>query len=351
MFDFKNIKKENCWSKIKAQQYIKYNPYVIGMNYIPRTCINSTEMWMEDTFNIKIIKEELSLARKYCYNSIRVFLPFIVYEEEGNQFLDRIDKFLSVCERNDIKVTFVLFDDCCFSNLLPYYGKQRDPIPLVHNSGWTSCPGNDIVHDLNRYDELEMYEKAILNRFKDDKRVFMWDLYNECGNNKEGLKSKHLLESAFKWAREVNPSQPITSCIWAIVNGDALEECEELDKISYINSDIITFHYYNDLEHMKKLVDVLSVSNYPLICTEWMARGYFNCTIETILPYFASKNIGSYHWGFINGKTQTNVPWNYDISKGEPEIWFHDVFKKDFTPYSQKEMGVIKKIFVKKCYN
>lgn len=349
MLDFSKIRKKNCWSKEKALKWQKEHPYTIGVNYIPQTAINSTEMWEEESFDIKTIDKELHWAHNYGYNGIRVFLPYIVYEREGENFLKTIEKFLQICDIHKIKVTFVLFDDCAFSNLLPYYGKQREPIKLVHNSGWTASPGEIMVNDRNCYGKLKEYLQTVMGRFKDDERVLMWDLYNECGNNKSGKKSEHLLKSAFLWAREVNPSQPITACVWAVVNGDAVEGCYDLDTICFEQSDVITYHYYGNIDLMKSFVKNINASGYPLFCTEWLARVFFDCRVDTILPYFSQNNISSYHWGFVNGKTQTNIPWNWDSAKGEPDVWFHDVVHRDGTPYNEEEMRIIKAISQKNC--
>ena len=88
------------------------------------------------------------------------------------------------------------------------------------------CPGADILKDPARRDRLEGYVKGIIGRFKDDKRVNMWDVYNEPDNandssyGKDNLKqeipeqvelSLVLLKKAFAWAREAGPSQPLTS--------------------------------------------------------------------------------------------------------------------------------------------
>ena len=39
-------------------------------------------------------------------------------------------------------------------------------------------------------------------------------------------------------------------------------------------------------------------------------------------------NVGMINWGFVNGRTQTNLPWDswerpYVLT--QPTIWFHDI--------------------------
>ena len=53
-------------------------PWQVGFNYIPAYAVNTTEMWQSESFNITAIHNELLLASSAGYNSIRLFLPFIM---------------------------------------------------------------------------------------------------------------------------------------------------------------------------------------------------------------------------------------------------------------------------------
>ena len=59
----------------------------------------------------------------------------------------------------------------------------------------------------------------VIGRYCDDARIFAWDIYNEpgqCGLNSETLP---LLIESFRWAREENPSQPLTSGVFSATQG------------------------------------------------------------------------------------------------------------------------------------
>ena len=56
------------------------------------------------------------------------------------------------------------------------------------------------------------------------------------------------------------------------------------------------------------------------------------------------ENVGAINWGLVNGKTNTIFAWDTPIEQGEPNEWFHDVFRKDGTPYRQDEVDLIKKL-------
>ena len=342
---FKVINKNNkCWSKEKAWGWYNNNQYIIGCNYIPQTAVNSTELWQRETFDINTIKKELNWASAIGYNSIRIFLQFIVWQDDRDGFIDRFAQVLKVAAENNIKVTPVLFDDCAFSDLEPYLGKQNEPVHLVHNSGWTPSPGTTYTNDFKTYSLLGEYVKDFISVFKEDERILMWDLYNEAGNSKRGAKSLYLVEKSFEWAREINHSQPLTVGLWAFENGSAVEGTKFVDLKAIELSDIITFHHYGNEEQVETSLTYYESFGYPLICTEWMARVHFESFFETVLPVFHKHNIGTYNWGLVNGKSQTHIPWDYDKSLGEPKIWFHDVLHNDGTPYSENEVNLIKKI-------
>ena len=71
---------------------------------------------------------------------------------------------------------------CSFAGKEPYLGPQDDPVPGVHNSAWVPSPGLKRVTDRAVWLDLEKYVRDIVGHFKDDRRVLIWDLYNEPGN-------------------------------------------------------------------------------------------------------------------------------------------------------------------------
>jgi hypothetical protein len=347
MFD--NISSNpNCWDMQKANSWYSKIRRPLGFNYLPRTAVNSTEFLQNKDFNELVIDQEMGWAAKIGYNSCRVFLQYLLWEKEGELFLKNFDKFLAICDRKNIKVIPVLFDDCAFSALEPYTGEQNPPKPFTHNSGWTPSPGETIADDHLKYGDLEKYVKSVITGFNNDSRILFWDMYNEAGNSKRGCKSLYLLEKSFEWARQCSPTAPLTACIWGFLNGDATKDSVFIDLRAAELSDIITFHFYGNAKRMENLISDLSRLGRPVICTEWLARIFFECYVETVLPVFDRHDVGCIHWGLVNGKTQTHYPWGWDASQGEPDKWFHDILKSDETPYSHDEVNLIKE-FSKNC--
>jgi hypothetical protein len=57
------------------------------------------------------------------------------------------------------------------------------------------------------------------------------------------------------------------------------------------------------------------------------------------------EGVGAINWGLVSGKTNTIYAWDQPMPDGaEPKVWFHDVFRKDGTPYSTKETTLIKQL-------
>jgi hypothetical protein len=72
-------------------------------------------------------------------------------------------------------------------------------------------PGQPASFDTTIYPGLEKYVKDILTSFAHDKRILLWDLYNEPGNSGKGDSSLPLLTKIFQWARE-GKSRPARIC-------------------------------------------------------------------------------------------------------------------------------------------
>jgi hypothetical protein len=68
-----------------------------------------------------------------------------------------------------------------------------------------------------------------------------------------------------------------------------------------------------------------------------------NSFFQTHLPIFKSHKVGAINWGLVAGKSNTIYAWDTPMPDGaEPKLWFHDIFRKDGTPYRQDEIDAIK---------
>lgn len=335
----------NRWSAQKANEWVSKQPWLVGCNFIPSNAINQLEMWQADTFDPETIERELALAEGIGFNTVRTYLHDLAWGSDADGFKNRIDQFLAIADRHKIRPILVFFDDCWNRNFAT--GLQPEPKPRTHNSGWVQSPGLKVVNSSpSEWGRLEDYVKDVMRSFANDERILLWDLYNEPGNNGNGSKSLPLLQSVFEWAREVNPSQPLSCGVWF--------ENKDIVELQLNASDIITFHNYEPAAHLKRQIAELKKEGRPLICTEWMARTR-GSLVQTNLPIFAHEKVGCLNWGLVSGKTNTIYPWQKNLrymmqnawfknDAAEPKVWFHDLFRKDGTAYDPSEIELFKKL-------
>jgi len=323
------------WTKEQANEWYKKWGWLRGSDFTPSSAINQLEMWQAETFDTMAINRELGWASSIGMNCMRVYLHHVAWETDSTGFKKRMHEYLDIAGKHGISTIFVFFDDCW--NAEYYAGKQPEPKTGIHNSGWVRDPGDLIFRDTALYVVLGKYVKDILHEFSQDNRIVLWDLYNEPGNSDSGNKTLPLLKKVFLWGREINPSQPLSAGVWD-------ESLADLTKYQIENSDVITYHDYNPLEEHIARITRLKKYGRPLICTEYMARKR-NSTFASIMPMLKKENIGAINWGLVSGKTNTIYAWDTPIESGaEPDLWFHDIFRKDGTPYRQNEVDMIKQL-------
>ncbi len=341
------------WSEERAWDWYDDLPWLVGCNFIPSTAINQLEMWQEATWDPETIDRELGLAAGLGFNIVRVYLHDLAYDQDPQGFLGRVDAFLDLTKKHDLRVMLVLFDDCWLPE--PQAGPQPEPLPGVHNSGWLQSPGKPALvaypNDAKLRRRLETYVKAVLERFKDDSRVLIWDLYNEPGGKwyqppREGKSFQTgaigelclpLLRDVYVWAREVAPSQPLTTCFYSR---------KDSEKAAAEWADVISFHHYGSAKSLKGKINKFQQYQRPILCTEYMAR-HAKSTFQGSLPVMKEENVGAINWGLVAGKSNTIYPWESWKKPGktpEPDLWFHDIFRPDGTAFDPREVELIRSL-------
>ena len=342
------------WSEQQARDWYAKQPWLLGSNYNPASAINQLEMWQADSFDPKRIDLELGWAEGLGMNTMRVFLHDLLWQQDAEGFKRRLDRFLTIAAKHKIRPMFVLFDSVWDPDAK--LGKQRAPKPGVHNSGWVQSPNRTTLQNPAEYPKLEAYVKGVVGAFAKDQRILAWDIWNEPDNENGGsygqLEPKNkielvlaLLPQAFAWARAAGAEQPLTSGVW---KGDwsTAEKMTAMDRLQIELSDVVTFHNYDAPTELEKRINWLKRYNRPLICTEYMARGNGSFFFGS-LPVAKVHNVGMINWGFAQGKTQTNLPWDSwqrPYVDREPSVWFHEIFRNDGQPYLVEEVEFIRRV-------
>ncbi|UYY60276.1 cellulase family glycosylhydrolase [Sphingomonas sp. S2-65] len=341
------------WTKAQANGWHATQPWQIGANYTPATAINQLEMFQAATWDPKRIDLELGWAQAMGMNVMRVNLHNLLWETDAAGLKRRMNEFMTIAARHNIKTLWIFFDSCWDPN--PVAGPQHPPIPGVHNSGSVQSPGAARLKDASQYGKLEAYVKDVVTTFAKDDRVVGWDIWNEPNNGGGGNytptpdKNKYvatLLPRLFAVARAANPVQPLTSGVWIGDHWDDQSKLDAVEKIQIRESDILSFHDYSWPEKFEERAKQMLSYGRPVWCTEYMARGN-GSTFDNTLPIAKKLNIAMYNWGFVDGKMQTRFPWDSwkkPYTYEEPTIWFHDVLHFDGKPYRQAEVDLIKRM-------
>ena len=81
-----------------------------------------------------------------------------------------------------------------------------------------------------------------------------------------------------------------------------------------------------------------------------LSAHYEQTMTQTVLPFLHERKIGSFHWGLIQGYSQTYEPWGayFEAAKrGERKdlrLWQHDLYRFNGFPYDPRETDLIRSL-------
>jgi hypothetical protein len=297
----------------------------VGANYTPAYCVNQVQMWHE--FRGDVIDVELAAAKKHFgITTLRVYLHNLVYDAEADKMLERMDKFLSICKKHDIRPGFVFFDDCHRKSgivLTP----QKPPVDGYHNGRWAACPQNRHRKPENM-GGFKAYVQGVVKRFANDKRVLWWEIFNEP--NRSAF-SQTLCKKGYAWAKELKPVQPVLCC-W----NDRPE------------TDIVDAHNYGqNFAVWDKQADMNPAKG--TVFTEAGARWYYtkprsNGTPTEVMAWLrrrkaASKTTPGVYlcWELMVGNSHCRWYWGTKHGTPEPPVPWCGLLWPDGTPVSLAE--------------
>lgn len=349
------------WSVEKSWEWYNSRPWMRGCNYMSADCANRIDQWQELGFEerFKTTEEELALMQKTGYNTVRLIIEYVVWKEEHDGFMERFERYISLCYKYGMTCMIVLANDCMPPKTerwkMPYVGEQhydwgyhggrKHSQHGLHNK---PAPHFYLDEPESREDYFRMVTE-IVTKYKDDERICVWDVYNEPGNSLRGEITLPNLAKMFEIVRACNPVQPVV-CDPLIVSGDESVPLTDISKFALENSDIICYHSYDEYEIHLRLIKRLKTYGRPLMCTEWLARCIGN-DVFSVFPLFYMEKIGCYNWGFVFGKYQTYEPWesnweryyNGTVTNVDFTKWFHDLYRPSHRPYDPKEIELIQR--------
>lgn len=276
--------------------------FLRGVNYTPSYARNDVQIWMD--YDSDVIDRELGYAERLRLNSVRIFLPYIVYEHNPKLFLERFDNFLSLCEKHGIRAMPVLFGS--------YHGNLPD-LKTYRSDDWVASPGYDRLSP-EHWQKLEQYIRDVVGKHRDDERIVIWDVMNEPMNTphakaQEGRdKIWTFLEHFLDYVNAQDHNHPTTVGFMHSKHARKFNRfIEEIDVLSWHNYTGNMDALQADIRHVKSL----GVKHgKPVIISEIARRPHQNFWM--FMPILKEEQIGWYFWELMLGSTQ--------FSRGENPI-------------------------------
>ena len=349
------------WSREKAWEWYNAQPWIRGFNGYPSNCVNRIAMWQEYKHGevMEQIEYEFNLARETGFNAVRAIIQFEVWLYEHDSFMSNLEDYFALADKCGIKVMLTLGNDCLVPKPLykmNVFGEQH--IDWGYHSGLKRgqhagghTEAGYALHDEPEYAEkfLEMVDE-IAAKYAKDTRLHVWDVWNEPGNSGRGELSLSLMEKSFEIIRSHDQIQPVTTASWKYNKTGLFRVTDNIELRAMELSDIISFHCYQPVHDLVGIIEALK-EDYarPIINTEWLNR-IFDNSIHRIYPIFYLENIGTYHWGLIQGYSQTYEPVMplYRMAEHNPAYdtrkWMHDLYHFNGYPYDKTEIDLIKRL-------
>ncbi len=300
--------------------------WVRGAVYVSSGAVNSVDMWHNYQKHRPTIERELFYAKTYGFNMIQLYLHWIVWERHGEEYLNRIEDFLTLADGYGLKVNLIFWDDC--GHVEPSL-ETGTPVPGRHNSRMMPNPSHRIRDSSKLLEEhreaFRGYVEGIARRFKDDPRISFWQLYNEAMGARETYRVSETdanIDTLLRWTREwvkgTGTKIPVTAT-WGGFQGAKY-------------SDFPTYHSYAAPGQ-----DLPNTDGGPEhLCTETLNRPHAD--IAKIFDDIVAKNQGFIVWELMIGRDNCRFPWGHPDGLDEPAEPFHGVIYPDGHPWKVSEV-------------
>src|ERR1051326_1930328 len=331
-----------------------------GVNFIPSYAANTYDIW--HNYDHDAFDRQLALASDVGYNSVRLWLNYEAYREQGAQMIHNVRDAVQLAATHDLRVVIVLFDSCgirprqnirwmtaekayeqfqsearfsseqkafmklLFDNYVHGFGANTmvpvapdTPMMALIYQSWVPTPGSDRLGS-DWYAHLEQYVDAVIDSLRNDANVLLWDLMNEPEWASEGpispteiitpgmkLTRDAFLDHFHRYIKSRYPDE-LVGVGWAMF--DNAKNYAQL-------SDVVTFHTYGDANKLQKDIDAArefeQQSGKRVLITETLANWDFGrpdfgklssdeeqlAHYKSVLPMLVKSPVGWMGWGLV----------------------------------------------------
>jgi hypothetical protein len=138
-----------------------------GFNYMPSSARNDIEFWRD--YDAALVERELTYAQRLGLNAARVFLAYVVYEQDKASFLMRLRHLVRAAHERGIYTMPVLWDSC-FSEVRPTYDLDLDD--------WVPNPGVQRL-STDFWPAGEAFCRDLVQTLGPEPGLLCWDVMNE----------------------------------------------------------------------------------------------------------------------------------------------------------------------------
>ena len=147
-----------------------------GFNYVPQAAVNDIDMWTK--YDKAVVERDMAYAGRVGFNFARVFLNYVVWKAEGEDFIAKVAHFISTAHANGIRTMPILFDMCWFGC------RNETHFSAANATGkcWYASPGYSRSDDQTWWTtEGEAYAGALARAFSaaTTPGLIIWDITNE----------------------------------------------------------------------------------------------------------------------------------------------------------------------------
>ncbi len=313
---FDNVKLTTVKYVTPPEPVVRDWSWVKGADFVSSNSVNSTQMMEE--YDPVLIDRELSYARFYGFNTIRVNLHWLLWDKDKSALLANFEDLLQKAYKYEIKVIPVLFDDCGDIDP-PHLAPYNLPTPGIYNSQMNTNPGSNIRD--NEYDtyktRLKSYVQDVVNAHKNDSRILFWTPINEPSHF---APSQRIASDVYSWIKETGTTILVSSSSGGFLGGKY--------------SDFYTFHTYTNNSGADGGSEHLNTGCFNRAT---MGSSVVGQDFVEMVNYFTDRQTGFVIKSLTIGRDNSRFPWDSPLDSDEPTIPFHGFIYPDGHPWSVTE--------------